>query len=203
MKTITISLLALAVLVSACIPKKPEKKQRTADMTETNPHGDMASGKGLDLDAMLAKLPEGWSKQEPSSGMRLAQVGLALAPGDQGTAEIAFFHFPGTGGSTSQNIARWQGQFTGPNGEPGEKVAKNDTMIVNSLRVITTDVTGTQLASTMGTGPSTDVPNSRLIASVIETPGGNWFVKATGPVKTMASHEKKFRDFIKTAKAKG
>ena len=44
--------------------------------------------------------------------------------------------------------------------------------------------------------------NSRMIASVIETPSGNWFVKVVGPVKTVAAHEKRIRDFVKRAKLK-
>ncbi len=169
-----------------------------------NPHAGM-SAHGLDLDAMMASLPADWTKQTPSSNMRQGQIGLQLAPGDTGIAEVVIFHFPGTGGSTSQNIARWHGQFTGPNGEPGSEVAKTETTMVNSMRVITTEVTGTQLASSMGmgTGPAKDVPNSRMIASVIETPGGNWFVKAAGPKKTMDAQDAKIRDFIKRAKAKG
>jgi len=159
---------------------------------------------GLDLESMLANLPDGWTRTEPTSAMRLAQVSLAAAAGDKNPAELAMFHFPGTGGSAAANIERWQNQFTGPKGQPGSQSAQTDTMMVGLFTVITTDVTGTQIASggMTGSGPATDLSNMRMIASVIETPSGNWFIKAVGPVKTMSAHESRIRDFIKRARVK-
>jgi hypothetical protein len=136
--------------------------------------------------------------------MRVAQANITPVKGDTAVTEVVFFHFPGTGGSADANIKRWQGQFKGPKGEPGEQVAKTDTMMVGLLSVITTDVTGTQLASAqMGMGTAKDLPNYRMIASVIETPSGNWFIKITGPKNTVAANEGKIRDFVKKAKVKG
>ena len=76
--------------------------------------------------------------------------------------------------------------------------------MVNLLTVVTTDVSGTQLAqgAMMGGAATKDQPNYRMIASVIETPSGNWFIKAVGPQKTMAANEAKIRAFVKRAKVK-
>jgi hypothetical protein len=214
MKSILVLALTLSLAIVSCVPKRPESKEtKMPEMPSgmTNPHAsphgadaDMAAGGGgVDVDGLLASIPAGWKSEPPNSNMRLGQVMIPLAPGDQGRAEVAVFHFPGSGGSSAANIQRWQGQMTGPKGEPGSTVAKTDTVKLAQFTVITTDVSGTLLASTMGTGPSTDAPNSRLIASVIETPAGNWFVKATGPAKTMAAIEPKFRAWVKSAKLKG
>jgi hypothetical protein len=206
---ISFAILALA-LAAGCSRKKPGPQNRSTFPNDPhaglnipppgtmNPHGSMMSG-GLDLEALGTNLPDGWTRTEPSSSMRLLQISLAPAKGDAQAAELAVFHFPGTGGSSAANIERWQNQFNGPKGEPGPQVAKTDTMMVGLLTVITTDVSGTQLAAgvmTGGSGPDADVPNSRMIASVIETPSGNWFIKAAGPAKTMAAHENKIRTFI-------
>ncbi|MFZ5432745.1 MAG: hypothetical protein ACOZB3_03125 [Calditrichota bacterium] len=172
---------------------------------QSDPHAGMnINSGGLDLDGMMANLPEGWSKVEPSSTMRIAQINLAPAKGDDKPAELAVFHFPGTGGSSMANIVRWQNQFKGPKGEPGPDVAKTDTMMVGLLTVITTDVSGTQLGggAAMGTGPADDTPGQRMIASVIETASGNWFIKVVGPEKTVAAHSDKIRSFVKQAKMK-
>jgi len=209
--------LVLAVLLSmGCKQNKPQGEmpgrsqsphagldmERMKSRME-NPHEAIIKG-GLDLDYMLTNLPDGWTRTEPTSAMRLAQVSLAAAAGDKNPAELAIFHFPGTGGTAAANIERWQNQFTGPKGEPGSQSAKTDTMMVGLLTVITTDVTGTQIASggMTGSGPAADLPNMRMIASVIETPSGNWFVKAVGASKTMAAHEGKIREFVKRAKVK-
>ena len=210
MKNIILLLIVGTLLAAGCVPKKPEKK---TDAT-TDPHAGMkmpgteqtqmpAQG-GLDYEGMLAGLPDGWKRVDPASSMRVAQVNIAPAKGDTAVAELVFFHFPGTGGSADANIKRWQGQYTGPKGEPGESISKVDTMMVGLLKVVTTDVTGTQLASaSMGMGAAKDLPNYRMIASVIETPSGNWFIKITGPKNTVAANESKIRDFIKKAKVKG
>ncbi len=210
----TILLLAVALLlVAGCVPKKPEPKSDAM----TDPHAgmkmpgmdqgqqaQMPNQGGLDYETMLASLPQGWKRVDPSSSMRVAQANITPVAGDTAVAEVVFFHFPGTGGSADANIKRWQGQFKGPKGEPGEQVSKVDTMMVGLLSVVTTDVSGTLLASAqMGMGAAKDLPNYRMIASVIETPSGNWFVKVTGPQKTMAANQDKIRAFIKTAKVKG
>lgn len=174
---------------------------RMKGMMKENPYDKTEMEGGLDLDAMLSKLPAGWTQTKPMSSMRLAQISLA-GSGANNPAEIAIFHFPGTGGSASANIQRWQSQFQGPKGEPGTQIAKTDTMMVGLLTVVTTDVTGTYLAQGGMMGPDEDQPDSRMIASVIETPSGNWFIKAVGPTKTIAEHEKRIRDFVRTAKVK-
>ena len=193
-----------------CVPEKPAKKQVEKAPMESpmgerpaNPHGN-AGGPGLDLNGLMASLPEGWKKVTPSSSMRLGQAALTRAGGDTLDAELAIFHFPGTGGSSAANLQRWEGQMEGPNGEPGASVAKKDTMrLDNGIMVITVDISGTQLPSGMGMGPTTAMPNSRMIASVLETPGGNYFVKVTGPKNTVAAHEAKLRAFLKSAKLGG
>ena len=139
MKFIT-SLLVLALLLSAgCARKKAEpqadandphagmdmSKDPHAGMDMKSPHAgmEMSGGPGaLDLDGMMAGLPDGWSKTAPTSSMRVAQIAIAPVKGDAGGAEIAVFHFPGSGGSAAANIERWQNQYSGPKGEPGSSV---------------------------------------------------------------------------------
>lgn len=206
-----ILVLSCVLWVMGCVPQKPEKKQtQKAPMDSPmgerpeNPHGKMNTGPGLDLTTFMSDLPEGWTKTTPASSMRLGQAALARAQGDTMDAELAIFHFPGTGGSAAANLERWEGQMEGPNGEPGASVARKDTMkLDNGIRVITVDITGTQLPSGMGMGPTSAMPNSRMIASVLETPAGNYFVKVTGPKNTVAAHEAKLRAFLKRAKLGG
>ena len=208
MKILSLILAAALLLVAGCGKKAQKDPHAGLDMERMksmmeNPHGQTAETGALDLDAMLSDLPDGWTRSEPTSSMRLAQISLAPAKGDKDPADLAVSHFPGSGGSSSANIVRWQNQFKGPKGEPGPEVAKTDTTMVGLLTVITTDVTGTQLAQGGMMGGSTrEVPNSRMIASVIETPSGNWFIKVVGPAKTVAAHETKVRDFVKRAKLK-
>lgn len=203
-----------AGLVIGCVPQRPEKakKEATSEKMDKMDRKEMpkdhpqiqSSGPGLDLSALLANLPDGWTSVQPSSNMRVGQISVARASGDAADGEIAIFHFPGTGGSAMANLERWESQMKGPKGEPGASVAKTDTMMLpNGIRVITVDLSGTLLASTMGTGPTSDQADYRMIASVLETPAGNYFTKVTGPQKTVAAHEAKLRAFLKRAKLGG
>jgi len=204
MRSIYLSLVIVALMAAGCIPKGPEpvaKSQPQQKPRQANPHAQTA-GPGLDIDALLAELPEGWSKVEASSSMRIAELKLARASGDTADAELAIFHFPGTGGSAAANIQRWQGQYVGPNREPGPEIAITDTMRLYGITIVTTDVTGIRLPSSMGMGPSVEVPDSRMIASVIETGVGNWFVKVNGPTQTVGEHELRIREFLKKVKLK-
>src|ERR687891_424471 len=59
------------------------------------------------------------------------------------------------------------------------------------------DVGGTYVAEmTPGSAPRHHSPNFRLRAAVIETPNGPYFVKLTGPAKTIAAHENAFEQFL-------
>ena len=140
------------------------------------------------------KLPAGWQSQPPSSNMRLAQ---AVIPGSGGPGEFAVFYFgPGGGGPADANIERWVGQM-----ETQEK-PKPETFETNGYKVTWVDVHGTLKASSMGMGPSTTQPDSRLFGAVVEGPGGPWFFKATGPNATMAPARDVFVAMLKSVRAK-
>jgi hypothetical protein len=128
--------------------------------------------------------------------MRAATYSVPPAPGDNEPAEcVVYFFGQGQGGSVPANIERWKGQFRGPGGKPAE--AQVRTRTVNSLPVTTIDMSGTY--SGMG-GPvaaqQTAKPGFRLLGAIVEGPGGNIFVKFTGPAKTIAANQQKFEQML-------
>src|SRR5579862_4490330 len=125
-------------------------------------------------------LPAAWVKETPSSGMRLAQ---AKIPGPAGPAELAIFYFgAGGGGTADANIDRWIGQIDQPAAPP-----KRGSFATHGLGVTWVEVAGTMKPSTVGMGPATAQPGTRLLGAVVEGPGGPWFVKAVGPDATVAA----------------
>jgi hypothetical protein len=141
--------------------------------------------------------PAGW-KTQGTAPMRAATYKLPPAPGDQDGAEcVVYFFGKDQGGTVQANIERWSGQFTGPDGKPANaKIAKRT---VHGLPVSTIDVTGAY--SGMG-GPmataKTVAPGYRLLGAIIEDPGGNVFVKFTGPTKTIAANERSFQELLES-----
>jgi hypothetical protein len=138
--------------------------------------------------------PAGW-KAEAARPMRAATYTVAPASGDSDPAECGIYFFgTGQGGSVDANLERWKSQFTDPNGRTTP--AKIDKTQVHGLRVTRIDTSGSY--SGMG-GPmakAQTVPGYRLLGAIIEAPGGNIFVKFTGPMKTIAANQPKFEQLV-------
>ena len=132
--------------------------------------------------------------------MRVAQFKLAKAEGDGEGALLVIYYFgQGQGGSAQANIDRWINQIKQPDGQPSKERAKSETLTVNGLRVTTVDVTGNYAG---GMSPDSAPVDSkslyRLRAAVVETPKGSYFVKLTGPEKTVAHWDQAYNDYLQS-----
>jgi hypothetical protein len=139
--------------------------------------------------------PAGWTN-EGSRPMRAATYTIAPTSGDKASAECGVYFFgAGQGGTVEANLDRWKGQFKGPDGKVAPaQIAKRT---VRGLAVTTIDTAGEY--SGMG-GPmaasSPPVPGYRLLGAIVTGPGGNLFVKFTGPAKTIAANQQKFEQML-------
>jgi len=128
--------------------------------------------------------PAGW-KSEAARPMRAATYTVAATDGDSEAAEcVVFFFGPGQGGSVQANVERWQGQFQG---SPG-KVAKRT---IRGFALTTVDVSGDYA----GMGGATK-KGYRMVGAIVENPGGNLFIKFTGPAKTVARNLPKYEALL-------
>ena len=146
------------------------------------------------------KVPEGWKEETPTSDMRAAQYKLPKAEGDSEDALLILYYFgQGQGGSAQANIDRWIGQITQPDGQPSKERAKIGTEIVNGLSVDTVDLTGNYSG---GMSPDSVPTNKqaifRLRGAVIDTPKGSYFVKLTGPEKTVAFWDRAYNEYLRS-----
>jgi len=157
------------------------------------PLGEKVSFGGLSYQA-----PAAWVSEQPSSNMRLAQYKV---PGPDGAeaGECALFHFPGTGGSVQANLDRWYGQFQQPDGGSSAQKATVQKFQVGTLPVTLVEVSGTYVASMGSMDPGGPKPGYRLVAGVVETVQGPWFLKCTGPEATMISAAPAVKALLKTA----
>ena len=156
-----------------------------AAVTETGGNTVMAPGATFDL-------PAQWVREQPSMTMRLAQ---ARIPGDGGDGLLTVFYFgAGSGGGVEANLERWIGQVEA---EAGTSPSR-ETFTVGEYRATWIAVQGTILPSTMGVGPSTPQPGSRMLGAVVEGPGGPWFFKATGPNATLSAQQDAFLGMLRS-----
>jgi hypothetical protein len=139
--------------------------------------------------------PTGW-KAEGARPMRAATYIVPLTVGDTASAECAVYFFGAQqGGSVEANLDRWKGQMLAPGGKPADaKIAKRT---IHGLTVTTIDASGDY--SGMG-GPMASAKsvqsNYRLLGAIVEGPGGNVFIKFTGPAKTIAASQADFEQLL-------
>ena len=128
--------------------------------------------------------PSGWASKGPAP-MRAATYAV-------GDAECVIYFFgPGQGGSVDANISRWSGQFS------GGASARVTKLNVHGLPVTRMDVSGTYVA-TGGAAMTQQAAKagSRMLAAIVEGPGGSIFVKFTGPAGSMANRVAEFDKLI-------
>jgi hypothetical protein len=141
--------------------------------------------------------PPAWTSRPPASTMRVAEFVVAKAAGDPEDAEAIVYFFGGSGGTVDANIDRWIGQMQQTDGSASKDKARRETLTINGLKVTTVDVAGTYVAEVRpGATERHNKPGFRLRAAVIETPRGPYYIKMTGPAKTMAAADAGFKAFL-------
>jgi len=134
--------------------------------------------------------PPGW-KGEGAGPMRAATYTV-----DDAECVVYFFG-AGQGGGIEANVERWKGQFRQPGGKPVE--VKPGKRTIHGLAVTTLDISGDY--SGMGgpmAGEKSMKSGYRMLGAIVEGPGGNVFLKFTGPAKTIAANQKKFEQLLES-----
>jgi hypothetical protein len=145
--------------------------------------------------------PDGWKQSPAASSMRVAEFTLPRAAGDAEDAQLVIYYFGGSGGSVDANMQRWIGQIAQPDGKPSATAARKETRKVNGLAVSLVDVSGTFIAEmSPGATQRNNKPHFRLRAGVVETAGGPYYIKLTGPEKTVAKWDAAFDQFVNSLK---
>jgi len=129
--------------------------------------------------------------------MRKAQFRLPRVEGDPEDARLVVYYFPGGGGSVEANLDRWASEFVQPDGGDSKQVMQRRTYHVNSLGVEEIALSGTFVAETRpGSGERVNKPDFAVRAAIISSDHGPYYVKLTGPARTVEHWETDFRRFI-------
>ena len=149
-----------------------------------------APGESFKVGAFTFEAPEGWTKVTPSSPMRNAQLEVARG---QEKAEVTFFHFGGGSGSAADNVARWFGQFAG-----SEATRKTETLEVGGAKITFATAEGT-FSSGMPGAATTPMNGYALCGAIIENPGGDVYVKMTGPAAVVKASAEALKKMVTDA----
>ena len=161
----------------------------------------------VELGGLKSKAPEGWKAQEIPDTLkqfRMYQAKLAKAEGDAEDAELIVFYFgEGGGGGVDANVKRWKDMFSPPKGKTIDDVAKTEEVKVGDHKATVLEVSGTYKFKARPFDPNAKVEekeNFKLVGAVFEAPKGPYFIRVTGPAKTMEKHKKAFDEWLKNFK---
>ena len=141
--------------------------------------------------------PKAWKSETPSSGMRTVQMKVAPATGDTDRAELYTVALPGGGGGVDANVKRWESQFSGDDGQPPK--AKLETVQGKNVEVTRVEIAGKYAGMTMpGQTRQETKTKTRLLGAIVMTADTGYFLKLTGPDKTVAGVSQEFDALIKS-----
>jgi hypothetical protein len=153
--------------------------------------GDKQKTREVKIDDITLAVPEDWKQTPPSSNLRKAQFEIPAAERDREPTELVVFFFGGASGTFAQNHERWRGEFD-PRGlriklTQGES-PQGDYVVA--------DLRGTHVGSAFARRPQ-PLEDARMLMLVLTVEGkGPYYLKATGPEKTIASIETSLRTAI-------
>lgn len=137
-------------------------------------------------------LPDDWKQEDPSNNMRLSQFKIAPVKGDKAPAELVVSSFKGGGGGIAPNLKRWVGEFDADGRK--SKIVKGES---EQGPYYLSDLTGTfnkRAGGPFAGGKTTPIPGSRALGVILLVPDGDpYFLKLTGPQKTVTAAEKAFK----------
>jgi hypothetical protein len=161
---------------------------------------EIGPDKVVKLSGLKMKVPQGWSTQPVKSGPMAPRIAFALPPaeGDPVGCELRISHYPQMKGKDELNIRRWIGQVSKSDGSP----YRRDEVDVNVSQKGTVQLTIVDLTGAVREGMGREVmmrPGHRIIAAIVDHPKGPHFVKASGPVQSMAKWADTIKQFLETA----
>jgi hypothetical protein len=141
------------------------------------------------IDKLKFAMPKSWTQEEPSNSLRLAQFKIPAVTGDAEPAELVIS--PPIGGTAKQNIERWIGQF-----EADGRTMKMTKGTSPQGEYLFVELSGTYKKADGPPilGKTKPVAGYRMHGVMLTVKGGgNYFLKLTGPDKTVAAQGEAFR----------
>jgi hypothetical protein len=148
-------------------------------------------GATVALDAIRLTAPAEWIRKATDSSFVAAEFSLPRVIGDSADGRLTIST---AGGGVEANIDRWKGQF-----KPQPQSITQEDVDVSGLKATVVDMSGDFNDQRGPFAPGELRPSYRMIAAVIPVSGQLYFIKATGPQKTIAAHAAAIQQFIRSA----
>ncbi len=161
-----------------------------------------AAAKEVEAGDMKLLVPPTWKQQQPSNNLRLAQFAIPAAEGDTAAAELVVS--PPIGGTREANITRWVDQFESEGRElvmSQGKSPQGDYVLVQLSGTFKRPL-GPPILRKTEAAPGYKMHGVMLSVMKDGKVVGNYFLKLTGPAKTVAANEEALRAAIGADKSK-
>ncbi len=144
--------------------------------------------------------PDKWKRVQPKSRIIEHEFAVPAIEPDKQDGRVTVM---GAGGSVDDNIARWIGQFSADSGESLKPKVDKKTVAGQEVHLV--DVAGTfkeAMGGPFAGGAVVERPDYRMLAAIIVSKEGNYFVKFYGPAKTVGESAEGFQKMIDGLQAK-
>lgn len=161
-----------------------------------------AAAKEVEAGELKVLVPPTWKQQQPSNNLRLAQFGIPAVEGDAAPAELVIS--PPIGGTREANITRWVDQFESDGRElvmSQGKCPQGDYVLVQLSGTYKRSI-GPPILRKTEAAPGYKMHGVMLSVMKDGKNVGNYFLKLTGPAKTVAANEEALRAAIGADKSK-
>ncbi|HEY5313959.1 MAG TPA: hypothetical protein VIK18_15625 [Pirellulales bacterium] len=145
-------------------------------------------------------IPAGWTEKAPRYRIIDHEFEVPAVAGDERPGRVTIM---GASGSVEDNIDRWAGQFSQPDGSGTREKAKIRKFTVAGQDATIVDISGTynDKVGPFVPGPGVQRPDYRLLGAIIQTKNdgkstGNYFIKFYGPKNTIGGQEAAFTKMI-------
>lgn len=153
--------------------------------------------------ALQLQVPADWKQKPLRSRILEREFAVPKSDGDTTDGRLTMMR---SGGSVKDNINRWMGQFSQPNGKATKDVAKIMEKKIHGQDAVVVSIPGTYTES-MGGGPfapgkKVKRPDYQMLGGIIQTKAsGQYFFKLYGPKKTVAKAEKQFMAMLESVQS--
>ncbi len=199
------AVVGLGLAWSTCVSSARADDEDPAEYDLKDLKFDLAEGR------LLLTAPEGWLRKKPATKIVDHEFQVPASEGDERSGRVTV---TGAGGSVEDNIDRWIGQFSQPDGSSTKDKTKREKLKVAGQEVTLIDVAGTSPAKPPFAGGGAERENYRMLAAIVitrqvekkdgkqvEKKTGNYFIKFVGPNQTVEDHAEGFKTMIEGLKA--
>jgi hypothetical protein len=191
MRDVVLRFAVTALLLSGCSQASTPDASTGATGAPKGDSRNDSEGQ-VELDAIRLTAPAQWTRTTPSSSFITAEFALPRAEGDNEDGRLTIST---VGGTLAANIDRWKGQF-----DPQPQQVSLEEIDAGGMKITIVDLFGDFNDQRGPFGPATKRLSYRMIAAVIPLEGQLYFIKATGPQKTIADQADSIHEFIRSAR---